>query len=110
MLKKKKKRMFDNPSLKCSFDLPDPLRLRHVENYECARDTAKLAGASTGFSINWVGALELIENWACPSIKEPKNLVAKELGDVHGDALRVIIWVAGIVNRYVLEQLIVPKN
>lgn len=101
---------FVNKELKCKFSLPEPLRLRHVEAYEKARSEAREAGAQFAASINWVGAVEILEGWLCEVLPDPKALTPEDLADVHGEALQVVMWVAGQVAIHVIKQLFVPKN
>ena len=101
---------FYNEALGCRFTLPEPLRLRHVEQYEAGRDVAKAAGAQFAPSINWMGALKLVEKWECEDLPDPHELSPADLEDVHGTALQVVMWVSSQVNVYVLSKLYIPKN
>lgn len=101
---------FYNEALKCKFSLPEPLCMRHVEIYEKARDTARNAGAQFAPSINWVGAVEIIENWECETLPNPKELSPEDLADIHGESLQIVMWVASKVAIYVMEKLFIPKN
>lgn len=101
---------FVNKELRCKFALPEPLRLRHVEQYEKARDEARAAGAQFTPSINWVGALVLLEDWVCEVLPDPKALTPEDLADVHGPVLQVVMWVAGQVATHVMKELFIPKN
>ena len=102
--------MFENEKLKCRFSLPDPLRMRHVEAYEKARDEARAAGAQFGPAINWIGAVALIEDWECEALPDPEKLTPEALDDVHGAVLRIVMWVGGQVVSHVMEELFIPKN
>jgi hypothetical protein len=101
---------FVNKELRCKFSLPEPLRMKHVEQYEGARNEARAAGAQFAASINWVGAVTILEDWVCEDLPDPKALTPEDLGDVHGPALQVVVWVAGQVAVHVMKQLFVPKN
>lgn len=102
--------MFENEELKCKFSLPEPLRMRHVEQYETARDGARAAGAQFGPAINWCGALALIEDWECEALPIPEELTPEDLADVHGPILRLVMWVGGTVVGHVMGELFIPKN
>lgn len=101
---------FYNEALDCCFTLPEPFRLRHVEQYEAGRNKAKASGAQFPASINWVGAMEILESWDCEALPDPRQLSPNDLGDTHGDALQVVMWVGSQVNVYVLAKLYIPKN
>ena len=101
---------FYNEALGCRFSLPEPFRLRHVERYDAGRDRARAAGAQFPPSINWVGALEIIEDWECEALPDPHELSPDALADVHGVPLQVVMWIGSQVNVYVLAKLYIPKN
>jgi len=101
---------FYSEALGCRFTLPEPFRLRHAERYEAGRDKARAAGAQFAPSINWVGALEILEEWECEVLSDPHKLSPADLEDVHDQALQVVMWVGSQVNVYVLAKLYVPKN
>ena len=101
---------FYNEALGCRFTLPEPFRLRHVEQYEAGRDKAKAAGAQFMPSVNWIGAMEIIEDWECEGLPDPRGLSPADLEDVHGVALQIVMWVGSQVNVYVLAKLYIPKN
>lgn len=101
---------FVNKELKCKFSLPEPLRMRHVEQYEVARDTARAAGARFAPAINWVGALDLLEGWECEVLPDPEGLTPEDLADVHGPVLQIIVWVASTVATHIMSELFIPKN
>ena len=101
---------FENEGLRCKFSLPDPLCMRHVEKYEAARDEARLAGAQFAPSINWVGAVALVEDWECEALPDPNSLTPADLADTHGTVLQIVMWVAGQVSAHVMRELFVPKN
>lgn len=101
---------FYNEALDCRFTLPEPFRLRHVEQYEAGRNKAKAAGAQFPPSINWTGALEIVENWECETLPDPHNLSPAGLEDVHGSGLQIVMWAGSQVNVYVLAKLYIPKN
>ena len=101
---------FYNEALGCRFTLPEPFRLRHVEEYEAGRDKARAAGAQFAPSINWTGAMEILESWDCETLPDPRKLSPSDLGDVHSQALQVVMWVGSQVNVYVLAKLYIPKN
>lgn len=101
---------FENEALGCSFSLPEPFRMRHVEQYEAARDAARAAGAKTAFAINWIGAVAILESWDCEALLEPEKLTPGDLSDSHGQMMQVIVWVASTVNAYIIEKLFISKN
>lgn len=101
---------FYNEALGCRFTLPEPLRLRHVEQYEAGRDKARAAGAQFAPSINWVGTMEILESWDCEMLPDPRKLSPNDLGDTHGEVLQIVMWVGSQVNVYVLAKLYIPKN
>lgn len=101
---------FYNEALGCRFTLPEPFRLRHVEQYDAGRDKARAAGAQFAPSINWVGAMEILENWDCEILPDPHKLSPDDLRDTHGEALQIVMWVSSQVNVYVLAKLYIPKN
>lgn len=101
---------FYNEALDCRFTLPEPFRLRHVEQYEIGRDAARAAGAQFAPSINWAGALKLVEDWQCKALPDPQQLSPADLEDVHGAALQIVMWVGSQVSVYVLSKLYIPKN
>jgi hypothetical protein len=101
---------FYNEALGCRFTLPEPFRLRHVERYEAGRDKAKATGAQFPPSVNWVGAMEIVEDWDCEALPDPRKLSPADLDDTHGQALQIVIWVGSQVNVYVLAKLYIPKN
>lgn len=101
---------FNNKELKCKFSLPEPLRMRHVEQYEVARNEAREAGAQFNASINWLGAVPLLENWTCEALPDPKGLTPEDLADAYGVVMQIVVWVAGQVAVHIMKQLFVPKN
>lgn len=102
--------MFKNEKLGCKFSLPEPLRMRHVEAYEEARDQARVNGAQFSPSTNWIGAVALIRDWECEALPDPKKLTSEDLDETHGKVLRIVMWVGGQVATHVMGELFIPKN
>lgn len=101
---------FVNKELGCKFSLPEPFRMRHLEQYEAARDTARAVGAQFAPSINWVGALGILEGWECELLPDPEGLTPDTLAEVHGKVLQIVIWVASKVVIYITKVMFIPKN
>lgn len=101
---------FYNEGLGCRFTVPEPLRLRDVERYEAARNEARTAEAQSAFSINWVGAVALIEEWECEALPDLQGLSPEDVGDAFGAIMQVIVWAGGQVSAHVMTKLFIPKN
>ncbi len=101
---------FTNEKLGCTFTLPEPFRIRDVEAYEGARDTARDAGAKFAPTINWLGAAGVIDEWECDILPDHEVLTAEALADVHGEVMQLVFWVASTVAVYVMGELFISKN
>lgn len=95
----------ENASLGVSFQLPDKITVR--------KQLAYMSGVGQGnketvlFERMWQGALELIENWQCAALPDPKTLDLDSVTDT--TVTQIIIWVSGEVSR-AMQGLEAPKG
>ena len=96
--------LYRNEVLDISFSVPDALTVRKQLRYH---SLSGYRGDGGRLEDLWKGALELIEDWKCPLVADPKALDPAQ-GTDPGVAT-VMIWTGSTVWQHVNQLEAVPK-
>jgi hypothetical protein len=97
---------FEHPALGCKFTVPEKFTARIHQAWVDAREAAEKEGATTALSVNWAGALAVIEEWECEKLPDRYS----DLDDIYNEQLAIIKWVGDEIVYYIITLLSVPKN
>lgn len=99
---------FEEKSLKTSFSLPEPFKVKHHDIYEERRSAVLAAGAKTNLTVNFLGAVAIIKDWESEALPDLTKTIAAT-GELHGDQMRIVSWVGQRVHLYITSLQTIPK-
>lgn len=96
---------FKNEKLGASFSLPDKITVRMQLTYI---SRAALAQGTQFFEKCWEAAAEIMNDWKCEALPDPRKLDLDEVADPK--VTETVIW-AGMAVKEVMDNLDrIPKN
>ena len=96
--------LYCNEILDVSFSVPDALTVRKQLRYH---SLSGYRGDGGRFGDLWNAALELVEDWECPPIPDPRAIDPDQSTDPH--IATVMIWAGSTVWTHVTRLEAVPK-